>query len=127
MGRWEEEQHKNRYKDEGSAAEETTVKEVEGNRRRRAKEGNLHESGDGREEQDNREIGKQGYEIVKLLGGLVVQEAVKADSTDPVWIIPNIVIEAGPMDIRGSSSTLTGSEEAQCVTLVEADATLHGW
>jgi hypothetical protein len=52
-----------------------------------------------------------------------MNKASPTDSTNPVWIVLNILVKTGSVNIRGGPSALTWTKEV--ATLFQADTTLH--
>lgn len=122
---WEKEKSKDEQRDERRAAEEVPLKETGRQDGRGAKKGNLHKETCARHDQESNEGQEDDPTQTALTRGDIAWKLHMTDATRPVWIVPNVLIKTGSVNIERRPSTRTGGDERRCVALFEADATLH--
>jgi hypothetical protein len=122
---WKKETGKDEEEDDRRCAEEVAVKETRGKNGRGSKKGKLHEEPCARDDQESND-GQEDDPTQKALASRdTVWKLHMTDATRPVWIVPNVLIKTGSVNIGRRPSTRTGGDERGCVALFEADATLH--
>jgi hypothetical protein len=118
-----EEKRKNGEEYEGCRTKEVPLVEEEGDSCQCTEECKLRKDSSTREEEESRQGKKDDPAEAHVSRRLIVGESSVTDSTDPVWIVPNVLIKTGSVNKQRGSATETRREKVAAV--FKTNATLH--
>ena len=122
---WKKQDNENGQDDKRRDRKETPMKEIHRQQNGHSEKDELHkQSRLGYTEQD-RHGDEQDPKPEFLSGCYNAKKRSMTDSANPVWIVLNVLVKTGSVDVGGSSSTLTGGEKRPHVAVFETNATLH--
>lgn len=119
------EKPKDEEEDERRGREEVALEETDGEDSRRSKQGHFHKETCARDDQESHQGQEDDPAQVNLTRGPLAWKVRMTHSTHPVWIVLNVPIKTGSVNVGRRASAPTGHEESQVVALFETDATLH--
>lgn len=125
MGSREEEEKEDSQKENRRPVEEAHGKEVGGDETAQPNHRTFHEKSTVGNEDETEKDSQHSKRIDDVEACPKGNKRGMADSANPVWIVSNILLETGSVNVRRCPSTPARYDESSCVAIVETDATLH--